>query len=964
MRLIAKMLIIGRAFKKVNKSNLIKKVYSAIKIGGINKLKESIVQTAYRNEIIDDIKFNNHKANLYQEQQANEKRQKFEGSSNVTVIVLVPNSDYFLTDTINSIKNQSYSNFDILLLLLPNSINNDSTYETDNSISCCYFHYNFSMSEMVSTVKGKYFILLRAGNVLAPNALYYFVREMDKGYSIAYSDECIWNFENSSIFRHYLKPDFSKYYLYNHLYTEQSVCFNTQDILKLDYFRDNIANVAFMINEGVLKLINEGKKATHIEKILLLRHYHYELLEEVNIRANTELIRKSLNRMGIKTEQESEYIKGYFENNYCEMLKINDVKISIIIPSNDINLVINSINSIFSNTSYTIIEVIVVASSEVYKLFKQSEDIRNNIEIIELLGSFSYAKACNKGMEIATGEISVFMQDNIYVNEKDWLSEIIRCFSFPLVGGVSPKILRNDNTIRYTGAISGGYDFTPIPFNGEYNLMDNDFTEFTFSSKEVSILSASCFAIRSNLFRKLAGFNEIETPYKFSNADLSFGIKEEGYSCIYCANSIVYSNGGDWYDNWFDKPSDTAYIYLLKKWIKELTNDPYFTYSMKKHIMDKLPIDYKVSYKECNINKKNDIPRNILLVSHELSITGAPIALHYAAKTLLDNGDYPVIISPFDGNLRKTIVDDGIPVIVDYSIFGDKIWINLARNFDLVVVSTLVCNNMIRYLEEANIPTIWWAHEAKASFEIGALKKTLPDRVNENIHIFSGGEYARKVLLSYRPAYNVDLLLYAVPDFSNVDNNVEYKINNIDSKIVFSIIGSIMDRKGQDILAKAIMKMPRDIVKRCRFIIVGKNVDATTYYKVKELKDKYPIEVILIDEVIRDELMEIYKSCHCVICASRDDPMPVFMTEAMMFSKICICSENTGTAALLNDGVNGFIYKNNDPEHLMQIIIYVVEHIDNLEEMKKKSRETYETNFTMEAFSNKFISIIDSLISK
>ena len=60
---------------------------------------------------------------------------------------------------------------------------------------------------------------------------------------------------------------------------------------------------------------------------------------------------------------------------------------------------------------------------------------------------------------------------------------------------------------------------------------------------------------------------------------------------------------------------------------------------------------------------KSKKKRNVLLITHELTLTGAPIALHYAAKSLLENGDYPIIISPFDGSLRQTILDDGIPVM-------------------------------------------------------------------------------------------------------------------------------------------------------------------------------------------------------------------------------------------------------------------------------------------------------------
>lgn len=956
MQLTKKLKIVLKALRNANKRNLIKRVYSVIRVGGIRALKETIFMTAQRDEEqpnITDIE-----QNIYIKQQSLEEEHIDIGSNTISVIVVIPDVKYYIKDTIDSLKSQIYKNIEIVLLT-PKDINNKSI-DVDDSIKV--FNYDKkSINEIIESIAGQYFMFLRAGNILAPNALYNFVNELNRGCAFTYSDECIWNFENSSIARHYLKPDFSEYYLLNNLYIEQSVCFNTKEIIEIGGFNKDIYEISALINEGVLKLIEHNKTGSHIEKILLLRHYHYEARyhnERLNKLHSSDKYIKELKHDLLRKKENAPL-------NEENTMEISNPKVSIIIPCNDENLVTELLNSLYSNISNNSIEIILVTSDTIFNLLSPKYTNKLSLIFSEIKEPFNYSKACNIGFKKSTGLITIFMQDNMVALDKDWLSEIIRCFSYPTVGAVSPKILRKDNTIRYAGAIAGGLDFSPIPFNGEFNELKEDFSEMIFCSREVSVLSASCLAIKSEIFELVGGFNEIETPDKFSNLDLSFKINEKGYSCIYCATSQLYSEGGNWYDNWFDQPSDTAYLYMLKRWIHKLTYDPYFTETMKKYYLNRIPIEYKISSNNkidrSNYNRKQ---RNVLLVSHELSITGAPVALHYAAKALLNNGDYPVIISPFDGNLRQTIVDDGIPVIVDYSVFGDKIWINLAKNFDLVVVCTLVCNGLINHLEEAGIPTIWWAHEAKASYEIGALNETLPISLEDNIHLYCGGEYARKVLQSYRPSYKSNLLLYAVPDFSKNDSGIEYIIPGIKDKIVFSVIGSVMERKGQDILAKAIMEMPYKIIKQCKFIFIGKMVDAITYLKVKELKEKYPDEVILIDEVSRLELMEIYKICDCIICSSRDDPMPVFMTEAMMFSKVCICSENTGTAPLITDGINGFVYDNDDYTQLMQKLIYVFVHINELDDIKIRSRETYEQNFTMESFANKFISIIDSIISK
>ena len=54
----------------------------------------------------------------------------------------------------------------------------------------------------------------------------------------------------------------------------------------------------------------------------------------------------------------------------------------------------------------------------------------------------------------------------------------------------------------------------------------------------------------------------------------------------------------------------------------------------------------------------------------------------------------------------------------------------------------------------------------------------------------------------------------------------------------------------------------------------------------------------------------LLKSNHFnLISPSRDDPMPVVMTEGLMLQKICLCSTNCGTADYIEDGKNGFVFQ-------------------------------------------------------
>ena len=91
-----------------------------------------------------------------------------------------------------------------------------------------------------------------------------------------------------------------------------------------------------------------------------------------------------------------------------------------------------------------------------------------------------------------------------------------------------------------------------------------------------------------------------------------------------------------------------------------------------------------------------------------------------------------------------------------------------------------------------------------------------------------------------------------------------------------------------------------------------------------------------------------------MICSSRDDPLPTFMAETMMVSGVCICSENTGTAAVIEDGVNGYVYHNDDPEELADCICRV-ERCNDLSALRAASRKTFEEVFSLEIFKNNLL---------
>lgn len=955
MKLLDKAIYLKKACLTKNKKNILKKVYYSIKEGGLKNLKQDILgvmYAAYKEE------------NLYKKRKhiyINQQEEKIildDVFGKISVIVCTYGNFDNIKRIEKSLEEQIYKNFDVTYVISEKYRKNIN--DEGKKIYYCEKIDGSILNEVIKKIESSYFLIIDVDDYLPPNALLNFGKASQNNDSILiYSDECLYDFDSEEVKKYFLKPKFSPIYFYNKLYIEHSILLKKKEFMEWGGFDSKIENLDSLLKYATLKILEFSDRIIHIEKILLLRDVREKNICDYTY--NSSMIKRHLKNIGIEANVRPNFIYDSYDID----LPIEDLEtISLIVIGECKDDTLKCVNNIVLNTKWINFEIIVVAEDNVCECVYNEFSYLDNLRLCKYIGNLSYAEKCNLGNSKAVGKYIVILKDFISMKDNDWLSNMVQCFNFKDVGAVSPKIINKHEGIKYSGIVSGGYGFFPIPFDGEKNILYKGYNEISFITREISILSSSCFMIKKELFNNICGFDETNTPNEFSNAELSFKIQEHNKKCVFCHDSLVISiKKYDEYDSWYNIKSKSGYLYMLKKWSNYLSDDPYYTKTMQTQIINSFPYNFNIFQKsKIKVNDDNFSGRNILIISHELSMTGAPITLQYVVKALIKNGDYPVILSPKDGKLKDEFLKEGIPVIIDDSIYGSDNWMNLAENFDIIIVNTIVQYLNIIELSKTSIPTLWWIHDAREGYEL-YMKDIIPNEIGDNIHVFCAGIYAKNVLNDYRPSYNPDVFLYGLPDFSmNVPEIPNYKLENEEERLIFVNVGTIEKRKGQDVLAKAISSLSTSYIDKCKFIFIGKKISDNIYASLIEIKKSFPENIELIDEVKRSDIMDIFNQATCIICSSRDDPMPVFMTEGMMMSKICICSENTGTATLIEDGKNGFVYTNNDHKELADKIMYVIENSDKIDSLKRESRKTYENYFDMDIFDNNLLNIISDII--
>lgn len=334
-----------------------------------------------------------------------------------------------------------------------------------------------------------------------------------------------------------------------------------------------------------------------------------------------------------------------------------------------------------------------------------------------------------------------------------------------------------------------------------------------------------------------------------------------------------------------------------------------------------------------------------LLLSHDLTLGGPSIALYHMARVLREKGDQVIFASMLDGPLRETLLAEGIPVVVDVNLQVETMreaeW---TSGFQRIVCNTI---NFHIFLSKRNakIPVLWWLHDS-AFFYDGVDPALLRGMERDNLRFCAVGPVPRDAMAGLLPDAEIESLIYGVTDEAEGGRKQTGR-----HKICFVTIGYIEARKGQDILVRAIQRLPKHIRERAEFYLVGQNTSRMAG-ELREIIQDMP-EITMTGTMERKGIYKMLARADVMICPSREDPMPTVAAEAMMYSVPCLVSDATGTASYIEPEVNGMVFQSGDDQELAGKICWCVEHCDRLADMGVRAREIYDRQFSMAVFERR-----------
>lgn len=950
--------------------NLVKKVWPILKRDGLFIFAKKVIKfiIKYRAnynsflisktniEEIGNKIFNQQQCELSKEEIINNIK-NFSKKPLISVIMPVYNTPIkWLTVAIESLRNQYYDNWELC------AIDDYSTHDDVRDILKKYskidkrikIHFSkknggISTASNISLkiAKGEYIALFDHDDELTKDALYWMVRKLNENLEtdFIYSDECkIDDTDKRRLYDFIFKPDWSPEMLLNNMYTGHFTIYKKALVNKLGGFR---SKYDFSQDYDLALRVSEvAKDICHVERVL----YLWRAIEgsaasggkEFARASNLAALESAMKRRGFPTQ-----IIRHSWANRAKILFKNNGMVSIIIPSDSPVNIKKIINSIIKKTLHGNFELVIVTNSKIIEELEiQYKGEFKKIRFSPYDKKYNFSDKCNQGARDSNGEILIFMNDDVYPIKSNWIENLIEfLFYDKKIGGVSPKLLWKNNTIQYAGMTTNSNPFIGTFLNGRHK--DEDLANMV---RNTSILSGACFAIRKEIFFEIAGFDTINTPAGHSDLDLSFKLREKGYRCVYTPYSVLTHVGNhSWHTD-----KDKADIYVLSKWGKYISNDPYYTKSMRAVIEGYLPEQFGIySHQEKSLKYSFDA----LIVAHELSITGAPIVALNIAKAIANAGGYPVIYAYIDGPLRAEFEKINVPVIINYMAMEDEFsFKHFAKNFDIVIANTVVTFPAVSAIQDI-VPTIWYIHEAKSIESVFIpssidRKPSLLDLLKTTkAIIYTASEYSRNIVLKYSQA--VEILNLGFTD--------QYEGNDIQlcNKIQFSIVGAVTERKAQDVFVDAILRLSSKYRQKAVFNIIGDDKTYEDYTNKLKQKTKNIPEIIW-HGLIADQKtkLKLFTDTSVFVIISRDEPTSIVAIEGAMLRRPSIISEDVGAKYLIEDGKTGFVVKTDNIEELKLTIMKIIDHPEILPALGKEARKKYLETSTFEIFKKNLMKII------
>ncbi len=562
---------------------------------------------------------------------------------------------------------------------------------------------------------GAFIACIDHDDLLAPFAVYELTRAIQRApkADVVYSDEDRCDMEGR---RHspFFKPEWSPEYLLSSMYLGHLTAYRRALLDRVGNFRSE-----FDLSQDYDLALRATEQAAAIEHVPHVLYHWREHPASGSTGGKPDARKTNLAALAdaMKRRELPAEIIEYPTANRARLTTPQWPRVSIVIPTDSPTRSQVCVEELPRLSRYPDLEIIIVTNSALADQLEKIAPQEPAVLFVRYDQPFNFSDKCNAGARAASGSRLIFFNDDVESEQTDWIQNLIEPLENPEIGAVAPKMLYESGKIQHAGLVTAVRGLVGTACH-QWPADSTAHSNFAQSMRNVSALSGACLAMRRDDFFAVGGWDTENAPVAHSDLDLSFKIRAAGLRCVYTPFATLRHRGhasiGTQEPTLHPRPREKANVFLLQRWPGYTCHDPYFPDNVRDWIYADSPTPIRMWARDVPLGEPGKA--DLLLVSHDLSLSGAPLILFQLARWCKAQGYFVTVMSPVDGPVRAKFVEAGIPLLVDPLIItGHPSFAEFAREFDCVIASTIFGAPLIQAAKTAGIPHLWWIHEGRVA---------------------------------------------------------------------------------------------------------------------------------------------------------------------------------------------------------------------------------------------------------
>ena len=390
-----------------------------------------------------------------------------------------------------------------------------------------------ALNQACGLAGGEYACFLDQDDLLVPHALASIAAAVQEGQpELVYSDEDYLDNQGRRV-QPIFKPAYSPDLLRCGMYMGHLLVVRTVKMRELGGFRSECDGSQDY--DLVLRLISERTPAPftirHVPRVLYhWRRHPDSTAQHAAAKPYTQSAgAKALEEAVAGRDAHAVVTPGSTPNTYRVRWPVPDgLKASLIICSRNAKLLKSCLEAISQQTAYGNRELVIVQhrTGDIAAM----DRLLNGCACVRApyTGPFDFAAMNNLGARYATGDVLVFMNDDVEPLDSGWLAALLAQANRSEVGAAGAKLVYPSGAVQHAGIVIGIMEGAGHLHRNTFGSPYWNWLPFT---RNVCAVTGACMAIRRGVFAELGGFDE-SFPVNYNDVDLCLRARQAGYQVI------------------------------------------------------------------------------------------------------------------------------------------------------------------------------------------------------------------------------------------------------------------------------------------------------------------------------------------------------------------------------------------------------------------------------------------------